>query len=240
MLARDVLRSLSQGQSYDDRERVRAAKLRCTQEANWLALSQASQEHAVPLAASLEMNRIQHLVRECAEIPQLHGLRWSRVADIMPQPYRNNAQGQFPGLRNLGNTCFLNAVCQCFVHVSSLRQRLRAPGAILPLLPRQDLALSMERFMCDYVGQSFTVLSPIDVVKDFFLSWCSARPWEELLAGLQHDAVEATTHIIEECGLLGDCFRSGHRHYPDGVISCSLPDGFSARHTCSVPSRNSC
>ena len=97
MVARDVLRSLSKEQSYEDRERVRIAKLRCTQEAKRLALSQASQEHAVPLAASLEMNRIQHLVRECAEIPQLHGLRWGRVADIMPQPYRNNAQGQFPG-----------------------------------------------------------------------------------------------------------------------------------------------
>ena len=134
-IAQSVLRSLSKGLSYADSEKARAARRRFTQEAKELALSQASEEHAVPLAASLEMNRIQHLVRECAEIPQLHGLRWGRVADIMPQPYRNNAQGQFPGLRNLGNTCFLNAVCQCFVHVSSLRQRLRAPGAILPLLP---------------------------------------------------------------------------------------------------------
>ena len=78
---------------------VKAAERRSTQEAKQLALSQTSQEHVVPLAASLEMNRIQHLARECAEIPQLHTLKWNRVADIMPQSYRNNAQGQFPGLR---------------------------------------------------------------------------------------------------------------------------------------------
>ena len=234
MIARDVLRSLSKGLSYADSEKVKAAECRFTATAKQLALSQAAEKHAVPLTLSLEMDRIQHLIRKCAEIPQLHGLRWSRVTDITPQPYGKSAQEPFPGLRNLGNTCFLNAVCQCFVHVSSLRQRLRAPDAILPLLPRQDLALSMERFVLEYVEQSFAILSPVDVVKDFFLSWCSARPLEELLAGVQHDAVEATTHIIEECGLLGDCLRTGHTSYPDGVISCSLPDGFSARHTCSI------
>jgi len=92
----------------------------------------------------------------------------------------------------------------------------------------------MQRFVLDYVEQSFTTLSPIDVVRDIVLSWCSARPLEAMLAGEQHDAVEASAHIIEECCLLGDCVRSGHRRYPDGLISCSLPEDFSARHTCSV------
>ena len=50
-----------------------------------------------------------------------------------------------------------------------LHQRLRAPDVILPLLPQQDLALLMNIFVLEYVGQSFTTLSPIDVVKDFFL-----------------------------------------------------------------------
>ena len=125
-------------------------------------------------------------------------------------------------------------MCQCFVHVSSLRQRLRAPDAILPLLPRQELALSMERSVLEDVEQSFTILSPVEVVKDFFLSWCRARPLEAMLAGDQHDAVEAATNFIEESGLLGNIVHTGHRTYPDGIISCSLPDGFSGRHTCSV------
>ncbi|MDA8583311.1 hypothetical protein N9L68_03735 [bacterium] len=59
---------------------------------------------------------------------------------------------------------------------------------------------------------------------------------ERLLAGLQHDAVEATTHISEECGIIGDCFRAGHPNYPDGVSSCSFPDGFLLGVP--VPSRN--
>ena len=75
------------------------------------------------------------------------------------------------------------------------------------------------------------------MVRDFFLSWCSARPFEELLAGVRHDAVEATSHIIEECGLLGDCLRTGYDSYPDGVMACPLPDGFLLGT--SVPSRNS-
>ena len=88
--------------------------------------------------------------------------------------------------------------------------------------------------MLEYVEQSFAILSPVDVVEDCSLSWCSARLCEELLAGAQHDAVEATTHIIEECGLLDYCLRTVHASYPDGAISCSLPDGLSARHICSI------
>ena len=41
-------------------------------------------------------------------------------------------------------------------------------------------------------------------------------------------------HIVEECGLVGDCLRTGHATYPDGVIVFPLPEGFSARHSCSV------
>ena len=36
------------------------------------------------------------------------------------------------------------------------------------------------------------------------------------------------------CGLHNGCFCSGHANHPDGVISCSLPEGFSARRSCSV------
>ena len=188
----------------------------------------------MPFAVSLEIHRVHALVQECALIPELHGLRWAPVSDLLPQPYGKSAHGPFPGLRNLGNTCFLNAVCQCFLHVAPLRQRLRAPDAVRPHLPREELALSFERFVGEYIKPAFATLSPIDIVKDFFLSWRSARPLEAMLAGEQHDAVEATTHILQECGLLGDCLRSGHPTYPDGVISCSLPEGFSDRHTCSV------
>ena len=139
-LARDALRSLCKEQTEAEKDKVRAAARRFNQGAKQLALSQASREYAVPLSVSLELNRFHHLVRECARIPELHDLRWDPVSDIVPQPYGRSANGPFPGLRNLGNSCFLNAVIQCFVHVSSLRQRLHAPDVILPLLPRQELA----------------------------------------------------------------------------------------------------
>ena len=126
-LAQAVMRSLCKAQAMADKDKVRAARKRFVQEAKRNELSQVSREHAVPLSVSLEQNRFHHLVRECAGIPELHDLRWDPVSDIVPQPYGRSANGPFPGLRNYGNTCFLNAVIQCLVHVSSLRQRLRAP-----------------------------------------------------------------------------------------------------------------
>ena len=73
-----------------------------------------------------------------------------------------------------------------------------------------------------------------EVVRDFFLSWARAKPFSPMVAGEQHDAVEALMHIVEECGLTGDCLRTGHAAHPDGVIMSPLPEGFSARHSCSV------
>ena len=55
-----------------------------------------------------------------------------------------------------------------------------------------------------------------------------------MVAGEQHDAVEALMHMVKECGLLGDCLRTGHATHPDGVIVCPLPERFSARHSCSA------
>ena len=143
------------------------------------------------------------LVQICASIPELHDLRWAPIGDLLPKPSGKSAVGPFPGLRNLRNTCFLNAVCQCMIHVSSLRKRLRASEAVRALLPRQELALSFERFIEEYTRGDFATMCPAEVVKDFFLSWARAKPFSPMVAGEQHDAVEALMHILAECGLMG-------------------------------------
>ena len=116
----------------------------------------------------------------------------------------------------------------------SLRERLRASGLVRALLPREELALSIERLIQEYIRGNFATMCPAEVVRDFFLSWARAKPVSPMVAGEQHDAVEALMHIVEECGIMGDCLRTGHAAHPDGVILSPLPEGFSARHSCSV------
>ena len=150
-LARNALRMLTEKQSAADKEEVKHAEEHFTRQADRLMLSQAAEEHAVPLAVSLEINRVHMCALECATIPELHGLRWAHVSDILPRPYGKSACGPFPGLRNLGNTCFLNAVCQCLLHVPRLRRCLREPGAVRCHLPRVELSVSFERLVGDYI-----------------------------------------------------------------------------------------
>ena len=56
----------------------------------------------------------------------------------------NNANA-FPGMRNLGNTCWLNALIQCVLHVPPLRRMISAQVSTL-----NDIRRAIRRVACDY------------------------------------------------------------------------------------------
>jgi hypothetical protein len=88
--------------------------------------------------------------------------------------------------------------------------------------------------LVQYTSNTLSVMSPVEVVMDFFLSWDSARPTAPMHAGEQQDVVEAFRHICEECGLVGEVLTTGHAQFPDGLVECALPEEFKARDSCSL------
>ena len=146
-VAQQVLQLLRKGATYEDKTKALCAKREVMHQTKQRMLSQAADEHAIPFVIGLEIHRVRMLVQTCASIPELHDLRWAPIGDLLPQPSVKSATVQFPGLRSLRNACFLNAVCQCMIHVLSVRKRLRASEAVRALLPREELALSFERLI---------------------------------------------------------------------------------------------
>ena len=115
------------------------------------------------------------------------------------------------------------------MHVAPLRKHLQVAGHDDGTL----LRLSFQRFVGHYVEQQFAIMSPVEMVKDFFVSWNTRYPTAPLLPGQQHDAVEAANHVLEQCRFC-ECVGSGHAVFPNGVITCKLPQEFTDRHSCTL------
>ena len=70
-------------------------------------LSQAAEEHAIPLVIGLEIHRVRMLVQTCASIPELHDLRWAPIGDLLPQPSGKSVVGPFPWFTKLAQHVLL-------------------------------------------------------------------------------------------------------------------------------------
>lgn len=92
------------------------------------------------------------------------------------------------GLRNLGNTCFINCILQCLAHVPPLRAFLRSV-AVPPSKPCDTLAALKQLF--DEASRC-TVFAP--------RQFCSVvRQLGAFVPGSQGDAQEFVLFVLQTC-----------------------------------------
>ena len=87
---------------------------------------------------------------------------------------------RYAGLRNLGNTCFINATLQVFLNVGALRSQIRNPlcpivvnaanvgVATAKLMKVQQALKELEQ---RYASNKWSVIVPIRVLQSVFFRW---------------------------------------------------------------------
>ena len=120
------------------------------------------------------------------------GIHWRLDYGSRPRHTSGLASGQeYVGLRNLGNSCYLNAVVQCFYSCGPLREDVSrqspAKGPLASCMQRLFLQLSGENGHWDYV-------SPAALLHQLFLTDCAAfQPGESA------DVLECCSLLLNSC-----------------------------------------
>ena len=82
----------------------------------------------------------------------------------------NESVNVFPGVRNYGNTCWLNASLQCFMHSAPIRAYLLRDDVAMT-----TLETSLKRFCKCYWALSgippHSILAPVDVLTALMVEW---------------------------------------------------------------------
>ena len=160
-------------------------------------------------------------VQEHATWCIVHG--FDPESEGQPEPQKHQP---YPGLINLGNTCYLGAVVQCLLHSGPVRTRLlsltnaAADGAAVALF-KADLQ-SLSDAMVNGVSVAdheervkFDTYSPHSLLDGFLaLRSQEKRP---LRLGGQHDALEALEEVLTQTQLGNTLFNVGSEHRPDIV-----------------------
>ena len=140
----------------------------------------------------------------------------SRPVSNLAYPSISSAlHNNFPGLRNLGKTCYLNAVLQCIFHCEPLASHLVAPAVnagVVDSAPRDLLA--------DYVASgvsTFDVISPDKMLREI-------RRHAGFSLGCQHDAAECLRQLLRFTGLGAQFCDSQADVVDDSVILCYAPE----------------
>ena len=151
-------------------------------------------------------------VREARGDPDLRGLKFNlRLCDLrIPLAEGQLAGGdarRYAGIRNLGNTCFINATLQVFLNVESLRSQIRNPlcpivvnagdvGVATAKLRRAQQAL--KELELRYASNKWSVIVPIRVLQNVFSVGTERYA---MIAGRQSDAMDCFYIFCKSVGL---------------------------------------
>jgi len=194
-----ALAELRRNVGMDEKHDIQQARKKIKTEHHNAELLAAGASHAGNLLDSADMGRCRSLLQECRSDPRLNGLRYGPAEHLMPISVRQKRLFPYTGLRNLGNTCFLNAICQCIVHVPPLREYYKCAAAF-GLLPDRALADSMHRLVQQCSAKRFSIWCPLEIVKDFFIKHNESYRRQMLGPGMQQDATEVARYVFESTG----------------------------------------
>lgn len=151
-------------------------------------------------------------LREVREDPDMHGLNFDlRPCDLLvlhteDQMASGHAK-RFTGLRNLGNTCFVNATLQVFLHVEAFRSQVANPlpplvvnagviGVATAKLRKVQQALEQQERR--HASNKWSVLAPIRVLQAVFSVGTERYA---MIAGRQCDAMGCFYIFCDSVGL---------------------------------------
>jgi ubiquitin C-terminal hydrolase len=143
-----------------------------------------------------------------------------------PKISSKGCSNPYPGLCNLGNTCYINAVLQSLLHCGSARRYLMNMTNALQEKTTNDLRRELSTLVrtC-FLGQSsddgdkpmaFDTFSPHAFLDMFINGRSCARPPFTLCQ--QHDACEAFEEILDHTGMGKALFNTGSWSIKEGIV----------------------
>ena len=139
-------------------------------------------------SSNIELVLEASILQAARENENMEGLCLNFPIQELMLPHTSLNSNTFTGFRNMGNTCFVNAVLQSFLHVDALRRWIKEPRPYEPDLFRQldllKLQRSLQKILTWHSSNKWCVIAPVDLLQSLFNL---ATESNNMLAGLQHD-----------------------------------------------------
>ena len=180
-----------------------------------------------------ERDRYRYVLKQRQTVMRTEYREWCMAHNQEPRPElpslqccRNGAQGQtwvgqspYPGFINLGNTCWMNAVLQCVFHCHAFRQSLhdQENGS------QESCVAQVTQLLRDYsdgspISQLANSRAKADILAphDFLDFVIETNP--RFAVGLQHDAMDFLSWLLEHSKLGYDCCYVGKESRNDNAV----------------------